>query len=776
MKFFLLNVFFFVFLALGVAQSIPGVVFNKSDKIRKNILDTVNITRSYNVIIVDSVKGKTFSSAYDVLKSDPNFKFEDDGVYYQGKLLTTIKINGQVFNFTSPVELLKMFPSSILSSFNLEPYTAPLNRFWGNENKIINSIDLRTPNGRIIGNLGNISSKYNFRRKYDFVGNAIYFKNKANMLLDLNVNNNAWDWGADIDEDLSKVFNSKISLQNTTKFKNGDLALKVGYTHNNTLSKDYYIDSLSLIDSKENGDVARVQRNSSRSFYINSTLNQMFNRFYFDVTLGIQKDFFKSGNSNINSLSYDFLSSDSSMTKGYNGGVNVSYKLYKNKLFLVTSASFARNEFATENTYQNDSVYNDIFSRGNNDFVQAKMSLKVNFNKIFLGDVYYNINHSNAVSLNKINSTEPIETEQKNRTQNIGTSFRWSKSNIDFNANIYYEQSDNRFGSGSDQKSTQRNTGLLYSSSLIIRNLRSRLNNTFTFGKIIIYPTLSQKNPTNVTLSDNYSSIGNPDLRNQSMFNLNWSANYQMKNADNLNLSFSSSLNQDKIIENLSVLKNDTIISGINFVKGIRLLSYANSKNTISPNSNWTLTYVKNKLFIPNLSLQNGISYSISTTDRNIDDKSYSDRSTTYSANINAFYYRDRFSANILYNLSLNHNDFDALDATEPSSAFRTVGQTISTVAKVNYFSFFNFEISNSYNVINSSRISFENSRTDIILSQKYFKGKIEASLNIFDLFNQMKQNKVLKNDFLVRRQSKTQMIGRYFLLNIAYKFQNLKT
>ncbi|ULT22328.1 outer membrane beta-barrel family protein [Sphingobacterium sp. E70] len=393
-----------------------------------------------------------------------------------------------------------------------------------------------------------------------------------------------------------------------------------------------------------------------------------------------------------------------------------------------------------------------------------------------MGDVYYNLNRSNAVSTNQINSAESVEVKLKNQIQNIGTTFRWSKSKFDFNTNIYYERSNNKFENDLEHKSTMRNKGLLYNSSLIVRGLKSRLNNTFTFGKVIIYPTLSQKNPTNVTLSDNYSSIGNPDLKNQSVFNFNWSSNYQLKNADNLNLGFSTSLNRNKIIENLSVLKNDTTISGVDFIKGIRLLSYANSKNTNSPNSNLVLTYVKNNLFIPNLNLQNGLSYSISATDRYINDKSFSDKSTTYSANINTFYYREGFSANILYNLSLNHNSFISAEENQLSSTFRTLSQSISTTAKLNYFALFNLEISNNYNVINSSGISFENNRTDVTLSQKYFKGKLEASLNIFDLFNQMRQNKILKNDFLIRRESRSNLIGRYFLLNITYKFQNLKS
>ncbi|GAA4183336.1 hypothetical protein GCM10022218_41910 [Sphingobacterium ginsenosidimutans] len=753
------------------------MISSVQDSLKENILDTVNITRNYRTITIDDIKRKNFSTAYDLLKNDPNFKFEDDGVYYQGKLLTTIKVNGQVFNFTSPVELLKMFPSSILSSFNLDPYTDPLNKFWGNENLVINSIDLRTPNGKISGVLGNMAMKYNFRKKYDFLGNTIYFKNNTTTLFDLNLNNNSWDWGADVGENLNKVVNSKISVQNTTKFKNGDLSIKAGYAHNNMLSKDYYIDSLAVLQASINGGgIERVQKSFNRSFNVNSTLNQVFDKFYFDVTLSAQKDRFKSSNSNLNDTANDFLSNDSSEIEGYNGGINVGYKLYKNQLFLVTSTSFGQNKSVNENNYQNDSIFNSLSGRSKSDYIQSKISLKFNFSKVFLGDVYYNLNRSNAVSTNQINSAESVEVKLKNQIQNIGTTFRWSKSKFDFNTNIYYERSNNKFENDLEHKSTMRNKGLLYNSSLIVRGLKSRLNNTFTFGKVIIYPTLSQKNPTNVTLSDNYSSIGNPDLKNQSVFNFNWSSNYQLKNADNLNLGFSTSLNRNKIIENLSVLKNDTTISGVDFIKGIRLLSYANSKNTNSPNSNLVLTYVKNNLFIPNLNLQNGLSYSISATDRYINDKSFSDKSTTYSANINTFYYREGFSANILYNLSLNHNSFISAEENQLSSTFRTLSQSISTTAKLNYFALFNLEISNNYNVINSSGISFENNRTDVTLSQKYFKGKLEASLNIFDLFNQMRQNKILKNDFLIRRESRSNLIGRYFLLNITYKFQNLKS
>ncbi|WP_223581896.1 outer membrane beta-barrel family protein [Sphingobacterium sp. GVS05A] len=775
-------IFFFIFFSTLSLSQVTNNSFNsgrlsKKDTIKENILDTVDITRKYKTIIVDSLKRKHFSTAYDLLKNDSNFRFEDDGVYYQGKLLTTIKVNGQVFNFTSPIELLKMFPSSILSSFRLDPYTDPLNKFWGNENIVINSIDLRTPNGKISGVLGNMGMKYNFRRKYDFIGNTIYFKNNTTTLFDLNLNNNSWDWGADVGENLNKVVNSKISVQNTTKFKNGDLSIKAGYTHNNILSKDYYIDSLAVLQASINdGGIERVQKSFNRSFNVNSTLNRVFDKLYFDVTLGAQKDAFKNRNSNLNNTTNDFLSNDSSEVEGYNGGINVGYKLYKNNLFLITSVSFGQNKSVNGNNYQNDSIFNSLSSSNKSDYIQTKMSLKFNFSKVFLGDLYYNLNRSNALSVNQINSAESVEVKLKNQIQNIGTTFRWSKSNFDFHTNIYYERSNNRFENDLEDKSTMRNKGLLYNSSLIIRGLKSRLNNTFTFGKVIIYPTLFQKNPTNVILSDNYSSIGNPDLKNQSVFNFNWSSNYQLKNADNLNLSFSTSLNKDKIIENLSLLNNDTIISGVSFIKGIRLLSYANSRNTNSPNSNLVLTYVKNNLFISNLSLQNGLSYSTSATDRYINNENFMDKSATYAANINTFYYSNTFSANVLYNISLNNNRFTSAEESQMSSVFRTLSHSISTTGKLNYFALFNFEISNLYNVTNSSGISFENSRTDMTLSQKYLKGRLEASLNVFDLFNQMKQSKNLKNDFLLRRESRTNLIGRYFLLNIIYKFQNLKS
>ncbi|WP_294348068.1 hypothetical protein [uncultured Sphingobacterium sp.] len=748
----------------------------KKDTLKKYILDTVDVGSKYVKIDIDSSKKNHFRTAYDLLKENPEFRFEDDKIYYQGNLLTMIKINGQVFDLISPVGLLRMFPSGILSSFNLEPYTDPLNKFWGNENRGINSIDLRTSSGRITGLLGNIATKYNFKSKYDFSGNTMYFRNNSTTLFDLNVNNNAWNWGADIDENLNKVLNNKTTVHNTIKFKNGDLALKAGFNHNNKLSKDYYTDSLVVLeDSKNYTNIEREQKNFNRSFNINSTWNQVFDRFYFDVTLGIQKDNFKFRNSNKSNIANDFLSNDSSTVQGYNGRINVGYKLYKNKVFLVSSASIGQNKAVNENNYQNDSIYNRVFNRINNGFVQSRVSLKFNLNKVFLGDLYYNVNLSKAVSLNKINSAGIKGSEQKNEIQNIGTTFRWSKPNIDLNTNIYYEKSSNRFESGSYQKSAYRNHGVLYNSSLVIRSLKSRLSNTATFGKVVIYPTLSQRDPANVTLSDNYSSIGNPDLKNQSVFNFSWNANYQMKNADNLNLSYSTSLNRNKIIENLSLLKNDTTISGVNFIKGIRLLSYANSENASSQNSNFAFTYVKNKFFIPNLSFQNVISYSTSVTDRYIDNENFADKSAIYGANINTFYYRDSFSANILYNLSLSNNRFTSIEIPQISSTFRTLSQTISTTARLNYFAFFNLEVSNSYNIINSAGISFENNRTDVTLSQKYFKGKIETSLNIFDLFNHMRQNRVLKNDFLLRRESKTDLIGRYLLLNIAYKFQNLK-
>jgi hypothetical protein len=70
----------------------------------------------------------------------------------------------------------------------------------------------------------------------------------------------------------------------------------------------------------------------------------------------------------------------------------------------------------------------------------------------------------------------------------------------------------------------------------------------------------------------------------------------------------------------------------------------------------------------------------------------------------------------------------------------------------------------------------FENSHTDLVISQKYLKGKLELKLSIFDLFNQMRQNNVVKNDFLITRKARTDLVGRYFMLNLAYRFQNLKS
>ncbi|UPZ38284.1 outer membrane beta-barrel family protein [Sphingobacterium sp. PCS056] len=786
MKIATFNIFLFLFLvSASTWGSIHSSKFHGHSKIthikdtlKNNILDTVDINWNQHTIVVDSLKRKMFPTAYDLLKSNTDFRFEDDGVYYRGKLITIIKINGQVFNFISVMELLKIFPSSILSAYNLDAYTDSMNKFWGNENKDINSINLRTPNGKITGLIGNSSLRYNFKSKYDLNGNIIYFKNNNNTLIDINLNNNSWNWAADIGNNSDKAINSKISIQNNTKLKNGEFSFKILHSENNTISKDQIIDSFSVVkDTITNKNIDRTQENLSRSFHINSSLNKTFNKFYFDASLNVQKEYFDmmKKNSNINSIN-KFISNNTSQTEGYRASFNIIYKLYKKNLFLSTNTSIGENRSQKQNFYENDTIFNKLLSQDKNIFFQSRTSLKFNFKKVFLGDIYYSLSNSNSISNNIINVIKNVDSKLKQHNQNIGTTIRFSKSIIDFSSNIYFEKAFDTFKSDSNNNFSNNNKGLLYNSSLTLRSINSRLNNVFTFQKSLIYTTLSQRDQTNVIISDNYSSMGNPNLTNQSVYNFNLNTNYQMKNSDNVNLTISTSLNKDKIIENLFVLKNDTIISGIKLNEGTKMLTYSNSNNSNSPNSTLSLSYTKANFIITNLNLQNSISYSSAKTEREINDKEFSDKSDNYSANINAIYYKDNFSINLNYGISFNNYKFTNIEQPSLNSIIKNVNQTISSNIKTNYFKIFNFEVSNQYNTTNSTGITIKNNRTDMILSQNYLKKNLEISLNIIDIFNQMKQDKIIKNDFLVTRESKTNMIGRYFLLTLAYKFQRLKS
>ncbi|MGJ1324290.1 hypothetical protein ACR780_16530 [Sphingobacterium faecium] len=747
-----------------------------NDTLKKNILDTVDISGNQQTIIVDSLKRKMFPTAYDLLKSNPDLRFEDDGIYYRGKLLTTIKINGQVFNFISLIELLKIFPSSILSAYNLNPHTDLMNKFWGNENKDINSIDLRTPNGKITGLLGNSSLRYSFKSKFELNGNIIYFKNNNNTLIDINLNNNSFNWATVIDNNLDKAINGKISIQNNTKLRNGEFSFKLSYSRNNTISKDQFIDSFSVIkDTINNKTVDRIQENLSRSIHINSSLKKTFNKLYLDASLNVQKENWRNTKSNSNN-NKKFLSNNTSQTDGYTGSFNIIYKLYKNNIFLSTNTTIGQNTSQKQNYYQNDTIYNEVLSQSKSHFVQSRAALKFNFKKVFIGDIYYNIVNSNANSQNTINVKKNVDSKLKQHNQNVGTTIRFTKSSIDFSSNIYYEKAINTFKSDSNKNFLDNNSGLLYNSSLTLRALNSRLNNVFTFQKSLIYPTLSQKDPTHVNISDNYSSIGNPNVTNQSIFNFNWNTNYQMKNSDNINLTISTSLNKNKIIENLFVLKNDTVIYEIKFNEGTKMLTNSNSNNTNSPNSSLSLAYTKNNFIVTNLSLQNSLSYTTAQTERSINSKDFTDKSDNYLANINAFYYKDRFSANLNYGIAFSNYKFTNMEENFLDSSIKNINQTIAANVKINYFKLVKLEISNQFNTTNSNGILIKNNRTDIILSQSYFNSNLDISLNIFDAFDQMKQEKIIKNDFLITRESKTNMIGRYFLLTLAYKFQKLKS
>ena len=749
---------------------------NSSDTLKKNLLDTVDVMSNYKTFFIDSLQRKEGLTAYDVLSQNPNFRLTDGEVYYKDKLLNIIKVNGQIFKFTSPMELLKMFPANILSSFSLSPYTDPLNSFLGNNNKDINSLDLRTPSGKIFGILGSGFLKYNFRKRFDFLGNIIIFKNNKNFVVDFNLNNNAWDWGAVIDANLNRVINGSFSIQNNIKFKNGEFNVNLSLRRSQNLNKDYFVNNVVVIDDSIDNSVSeRIQKNISKSINFNSSLNKFYEKIYFDVASDFQYNQSFSSINNSNELTQEFRSDDSIHSKKYNGSFNFGYKIYKDKLFIVGSAAFGVGQNDGWNKFIKDTIENYVFNNSNNNFFQPKLSLKFNVNKVFFLDIYHNFSNSLLYSSNIINGVK-AETLLKNQVTHTGTILKYTKKTFDFNTNVYYEKSNSRFENNANKFYLDQNRGVLYTSSVSKRLLKTKLSLTLSLSKSLVYPSIGQKDPTIVAVTDNYANIGNPNLKNQSLLSLNWNASYQLNNFDNVSLSFAKSINKNKIVENLFVLEGDTVISGINFSKGGRLLTYSNSVDGRSPHTTISLLYSKSKFLIDNLNLQHGLSYSTNRTERFIATKNYTDVSTGYRGNLSLGYLKDGFSVNTNYSFFLNRNKFNSVEGIFESDVNQTINHNLMTNLRVNYFLLFNVEVRNTYDAIKYSSDLFENSRTDLIISQKYLKGKLEFKFNIFDLFNQMKQNKVINNDFLITKKTRTDLIGRYFMLNIVYRFQNLSS
>lgn len=745
------------------------------DTLKNNLLDTVDVTSNYKTFFIDSLQREEGLTAYDVLSRNPNFRLTDGEVYYRDKLLNIIKVNGQVFKFTSPLELLKMFPANILSSFSLSPYTDPLNSFLGNNNKDVNSIDLRTPSGKILGILGSGALKYNFRKKFDFLANTIIFKNNKNFVVDFNLNNNAWDWGAVIDANSNKIMNGSFSVQNNLKFRNGEFNLSFNFNRSQSLTKDYFLNTIMVIDSIDNSVFERIQKSNSNNISFNTSFNKFYEKIYLDVTSGFQYNQSFTSVNNSNELTQEFRSDDSIHSKNYNGSFNLGYKIYKDQLFIVGGAGFGGGQIDGKNKFIKEHTENYVFSNSNSNFFQPKLSLKFNVKKVFFWEIYHNFSNSLSYSSNIINRSK-AETLLKNQLTHTGTILKYSKKTFDFNTNVYYEKSSSRFENNVNRSYLDQNSGILNTSSVSKRLLKSKLNLTLSLSKSLVYPSIGQKDPTIVAVTDNYASIGNPNLKNQSLLNLNWNGSYLINNTDNASLSFARSINRNKIVENLFVLQSDTVISGIKFSKGGRLLTFSNSVDDRSPNTTISFLYNKSKFLIDNLSLQHGLSYSANRTERFIATKNYTDVSRGYRGNLSLGYLKDVFSINTNYSFFLNRNEYNSVEGIGEKEVNQTINHNFTTNLRFNYFVLFNIELRNMYDAVRYSSDLFENSRTDLILSQKYLKRKLEFKLNIFDLFNQMKQNKVINNDFLITKKSRTDLIGRYFMLNITYRFQNLSS
>ena len=769
-----------------------------------------------DTLIYDATSFKTDKNAVveDLLKKMPGIEVDDNGkIKAQGKEVKKVTVDGKEFFGNDPKMATKNLPAEAVKKVKVfdkkSDYSEITDIDDGKEEK---TIDLELKKDHKSGIFGKITGGYGTEDKYLFKTNINKFSSKSRITFISKINNTSkTGFSANematiaggmqmlMDENNRISFNpgffdssqgiSKVNNTGTNiiyfPVKNLDVILsyylkkKDNTTMENVLQKNYVQND---VFSKYAGHDKSL---NLTGHYLNAMIKYKINKsseirwkFFFNnnATTGTSADSSYTYNSG-NILTNDFYGETNSDTKLKTINTFLTYKnKFKKKgraLLAKFSADISGN--IAGNYYNSNAVYylldsNKIISQTHNDYTQKyTYNTKLAYTepltkKLSLVVDYYqknNLNTFNKYIKDNFSGYEKDLYESEFNNYGITGTLKYVNSKHKLSAGIKYQQST-LFG---DYISNKENISKKYIDWLPVFNYIYKIKRSTTFSLrfhsslvapsiMDLMPIVNNSNPLNIF-------IGNKDLEPEKRYNLN--INFFSFNMFDGTSSFAflmGSLTQNSIIKSKTIDENfKTITQPVNHGNSGHLF--------LNVTHNRKLKF----LFDPSLSISAVSSYNHGFTLINgIENES---NRLNYSLEASLSHYKNSHltgKAGVEYSItdikySINKNQNQNYSNIKYFTELKwKISKNLIFKNSLKYKIY-----SNSFTSADNTQILW-NSYIKLYLNNKRFMIKLEA----FDILNQNKDfDQYAFNNYL--QYSKTNTIGRYFMLSLTYSLSKFK-
>ncbi|HQX69675.1 MAG TPA: outer membrane beta-barrel family protein [Bacteroidia bacterium] len=772
------------------------------------------------IYTADSFKTKANANVEDLLKKLPGLSVDASGkITSQGKSIDKVLVDGDEFFGSDPTMATKNLAASSIESVQVYEKKSDdaANSSTGEETQNILNLQLKEEAKK--GYFGKISGASDFKKFHEgeMLGN--YFKNKLKVSvfgLASNTPNSSFNWEDvyryGLDNEFQTVFDDDGG--STSMFMTGQpqgipQTIKSGFYYSNKLFKDT---KFNINYSYDNSQVNATKSENSQYFLPDTTYNTFNNTNAFQkneahtINIGLEQALDSLTDLNfsskiksieINSTSLDktdFLRSDFIKTRnttidnfsksnGYDIANNLKlvrrFKKEDRELRILYSNSFSENSLKgilkTDNYFYFDSI-NALNS------INQKKQASTNANSHILGFTYtepltnkikvefsYDYmqykSSQNKLSLNKIgdeySQIDPLLTNDFlniKKINRLGLKFIYEVKKLRFTlgtkARNVFVRNDNLF---TNHQIIQNFNNILPFSTVRYKfsdNRRIELQYTTTSAN----PTINQLQPITDNNNPNFINIGNPDLL--PTFNHNIKVNYNSWKAisgkytwisfgyNYINNNFTNFTTYDSIGRTVSKTVNVDGNYNLNSSFGTNL-PFFSKKLVISPYV-W-VSYRNNKSFI------NGLM----------------NKTQDFRSNLNLQFQLDFEKVESSISGYYNYNYTEAtlnINSTKPYSS-----QGFSGSINIKLPAKFIMETNADY-TINSKRSEGYNVNYLIWnanLSKSFFKQEnVILGLFAYDILNQNTNVDREINSNIIT-DSKTNIITRYFLIKVTYKFNS---
>ena len=778
-------------------------------------------TIEYNA---NAFKTKPNAVVEDLLRKLPGIEVERDGtVKAQGEVVENILVDGKEFFGKDPTIATKNLPADIVDKVQVFDQKSELASFSGiDDGEEEKTINLKLKEGKNKGIFGNVSAAYGTEQRYESRFNINRF-NKDVQLSAIGMANNTNEQGFSVTDyiefmgglqnlmangggELSLDGSEGIPLdmggsQGVSKTIAGGLNFNYDFNKNTLWRSSYFLSDIQN-DAERTTTSNHILREGSFSANSNSLSNTLFRNHKLNLKLthhidssqsiilkgnlqfnqGKNKEFSRRASLNGNGLlQNDAINDYFSNAQKWNWSSQVIYrkKLVKKGRFISTSLNLGqlaqdREIASTSNTRFFDPQQSILFSNAldqNQEIDQQNMDYQFRLSYTEpLGKSKYLSFKLNSQNFRKTNQHDFYDLELMERIYNtqlsnqftqdfrfeqIGANFRWNKKDFRLTTGLDYQRSI-LTGQIKDQaNNVEKKFYRWLPHTFINYDIDNSQSLNFRYATRLQEPSLDQLQPV-VNNSDPLRIYqGNPNLRAAFVHRL--AMRYSLFDQFSFVSLFANatiSYTEDKIQQKTSVddlLRQ--VVTPINIGEEWTTRAGLSYGMPIKPlkvkfNLNTNLNYTKGMFFVNELLDQSQRwlnSYSLSLENRN---KDWVDVIAGFRWNYNVNFYKE--------SASLNQNYQDYLLFSEWSFYLK---QNWVLEASIDHqiYSEEAFGESRTISLLNAS------------ISKSFSKTRFSLKLSAIDILN---QNIGLSrySDYNVTQESRTNAIGRFFLLTAGYK------